>query len=225
MRPDATHAPAAAHAPAHLQRLPDPKRALDLILGSLLLVLAAPALAVAGALLALRGGPGAVFSREYGTGLHGIPFTVRSLRTRRFRLDLLSRLPHVLSGRMSLVGPAPLPPGTRGAAPAWRRSVRPGLTGLAQVRRDSRLPWNERALLDQHYVEHCRLGLDLLLLVRTPAALAATRGPRVPRAARRAAPRKAPRAGRLPLQPRAQRARTVTDGDTDHRTRRYIAAG
>jgi lipopolysaccharide/colanic/teichoic acid biosynthesis glycosyltransferase len=67
---------------------------------------------------------------------------------------------------MSLVGPAPLAPGAPGAAAPWRGSVRPGLTGLAQARRRSGLPWDEPLLLDQHYVEHHWLGLDLALLLR-----------------------------------------------------------
>ncbi|MER7832686.1 sugar transferase [Streptomyces sp. NPDC095602] len=72
---------------------------------------------------------------------------------------------------MSLVGPAPLPPGTPGADAPWRQLVKPGMTGLAQVRRDSALPWDEPLLLDQHYVEHHGMGLDAELLLRTPAAL------------------------------------------------------
>lgn len=213
MPPDQKTAPAGdpaapAARPLPLQRVADPKRALDLVLGMLLLALAAPVLAAAAAALAARGGTGAVLARGQCTGLHGAPFLMRSLRTRRLRLDLLSRLPHVVSGRMSLVGPAPLPVGSPGAAPAWRRGVRPGLTGLAQVRRDSRLPWNERALLDQHYVEHRWLGLDLLLIARTPAALAASSGARAPRSPETEAPDPARRAGRTPRRP-SRRARAA----------------
>ncbi|WP_317135525.1 sugar transferase [Streptomyces thermolilacinus] len=155
-----------------------PKRLLDLTLGSALLTLAAPALLAAAAARALRRRPGTrtsdegVLVRETVTGLHGHPFTLRTLPVRRLRLDALSRLPHVVRGEMSLVGPAPLPPGAPGADATWRQLVKPGMTGLARVRRGSTLPWDEPLLLDQHYVEHHGMGLDAALLLRTPVALA-----------------------------------------------------
>ncbi|GAA2964713.1 hypothetical protein [Streptomyces flavovirens] len=85
------------------------KRALDLGLGSALLLLASPALGLAALVLAVRRGGGGegVVRREPRIGLGGRPFELRSLRTRRFRLDLLSRLPHVVRGELSLVGPPP----------------------------------------------------------------------------------------------------------------------
>ncbi|MFF8291430.1 sugar transferase [Streptomyces sp. NPDC016309] len=148
-------------------RLGDPKRVLDLVLATALLALAAPLL-LAGAVAAALGRPaGGVLVRETRTGLDGRPFTLRYLPVRRFRLDVLSRLPHVVRGEMSLVGPAPLPPGAPAARAPWRRSVRPGLTGLAQVRRGSALPWDEPLLLDQHYVENQWIGLDIALLLRS----------------------------------------------------------
>ncbi|MET9799598.1 sugar transferase [Streptomyces sp. NPDC006368] len=149
----------------HPHRLPL-KRLLDVTLGSVLLALAAPLLALALAVVALRRPAGGVLVRETRTGLDGRPFTLRSLPTRGPRLRLLSRLPHVVRGEMSLVGPAPLPPGDPAALAPWRLSVRPGLTGLAQSRHHSGLPWDEPLLLDQHYVEQHWLGLDLALLLR-----------------------------------------------------------
>ena len=159
----------------------DPKRVLDLTLGTALMVVAAPLL-LAGLLAVAATRPAAgVLVRDYRTGLHGRPFIVRSLRTRRFRLDLLSRLPHVVRGRMALVGPAPLPFGSAAASAPWRHLVRPGLTGLAAIRRHSTLPWDETPLLDQHYVEHHWIGMDMAILARTPVALfAAHRKRRTP---------------------------------------------
>ncbi|QXE39179.1 sugar transferase [Streptomyces sp. GMY02] len=153
------------------QHRPDPKRLLDLTLGSALLVLAAPLLTAAVLVLALSRPADGVFLRDYRTGLNGRPFILSSLRTRRFRLDLLSRLPHVVRGDLSLVGPAPLKVGSAAGAAPWRQLVRPGLTGLAQVRRHSTLPWDETPLLDQHYVEHHWIGLDLAILAHTLPAL------------------------------------------------------
>ncbi|MCM2413127.1 sugar transferase [Streptomyces sp. RKAG290] len=163
-----------ALAPAPPPR-PTAKRTLDLTLGSALLLLVAPLLAVAALALAVQGHPGGVLTRSPRTGLAGRTFTLRSLRTRRLRLDVLSRLPHVLRGELSLVGPAPLAPGDeRGRAAGarhWRQELKPGLTGLAQVRHRSAMPWNEAALLEQHYAEHHRVAMDLAILteaVRTP---------------------------------------------------------
>ncbi|MFE4690907.1 sugar transferase [Streptomyces sp. NPDC056749] len=172
------------------------KRALDLVLGSALLLLVTPALTLGALALALRprldrkGGRAddrkGVLSRELRVGLGGHSFELRSLRTRRLRLDLLSRLPHVVRGDLSLVGPAPLTPGETAALGAaagrWRHALRPGLTGLAQVRARSGMPWDEPALLDAHYAEHHGTGPDLAILAHSAriALQAAVRGLRLP---------------------------------------------
>ncbi|WNI23880.1 sugar transferase [Streptomyces sp. ITFR-16] len=154
---------------------PTAKRALDLTLGSALLLLASPLLAGAALALAVRRRPGGVLTHSPRTGLHGRPFVLRSLRTRRLRLDVISRLHHVVRGDLSLVGPVPLAPGdVRSSTPGardWRQELKPGLTGLAQVRHRSTMPWDEAALLDQYYAEHHGTRLDLAILleaVRTP---------------------------------------------------------
>ncbi|MEU0357163.1 sugar transferase [Streptomyces cyaneofuscatus] len=171
----ATFSDRAGHLAARLALRAPAERVLDLTLGTALLIAAAPAIALGALALALRRGPGNVWERSPRTGLGGQVFTLRSLRTRRLRLDLLSRLPQVVRGELSLVGPAPLAPGDpRAAGPGarqWRQELRPGLTGLAQVRARSGMPWDDPALLDQHYAEHHGVVLDLAILaeaVRTP---------------------------------------------------------
>ncbi|MGA5471890.1 sugar transferase [Streptomyces arboris] len=165
----------AGHLAARLTPRASAERVLDLTLGTALLIAAAPAITLGALALALRRGPGNVWERSPRTGLGGQVFTLRTLRTRRLRLDLLSRLPQVVRGELSLVGPAPLAPGDpRAAWPGarqWRQELRPGLTGLAQVRARSGMPWNDPALLDQHYAEHHGVVLDLAILaeaVRNP---------------------------------------------------------
>ncbi|HTZ86334.1 MAG TPA: sugar transferase, partial [Solirubrobacteraceae bacterium] len=49
-----------------------------------------------------------------------------------------------------------------------RLSVKPGITGWAQVNGRASLPWSERIELDLYYVEHRSLLLDLQILLRTP---------------------------------------------------------
>ncbi|MFD5424833.1 sugar transferase [Streptomyces sp. NPDC127084] len=158
-----------AHRPVRHIRL---KRLLDVVAGTALLLITAPLLAAAAAWSAVPPRrPGGPYTQETRTGLHGQAIVIRSLRSRRLRLDLLSRLPHVVRGELSLVGPAALAPDDPRAAAPWRQSVKPGLTGLAQLARHSAMPWYEAALLDQHYVEHLGVRLDLAILLRTPGAM------------------------------------------------------
>ncbi len=80
---------------------------------------------------------------------------------------------------MSLVGPRPLlmrylPYFT--AEERVRFSVRPGITGLAQVRGRNDLPWSERLKADVEYVETWSLSLDLRILWRTFGQVARGQG-------------------------------------------------
>ena len=155
----------------HRHRTFDLKRAFDLFGGTALLVLLAPLLgAVALALSLTREGP--VLRRRTRAGLRGRPFTMLTLRTRS-PLAALPLLLHVVRGEMSLVGPCPLSPGHPECTGAARRrlSVRPGLTGPWQISDPSDLPWEERELLDLHYVDHHWLGMDLAVLARTLPAV------------------------------------------------------
>lgn len=117
----------------------------------------------------------------------GILFKMRSdprvtpigRRLRRFSLDELPQLLHVLLGHMSLVGPRPpLPIEVETYDPVERRrlAVKPGLTGLWQVSGRSNLSWDESIELDLHYVDNWSLLLDLRILVRTMPAVVTARG-------------------------------------------------
>ncbi|MFC8267975.1 sugar transferase [Streptomyces cinereoruber] len=150
------------------------KRGFDVLGGLVLLVVLFPLLAVVALSIALgSAAPGrGVLRRRTVAGLEGRPFTMLTFRTRS-PLAALPLLLHVVTGRMSLVGPCPLTPGHRECAGEGRRrlSVRPGLTGPWQISGRSDLPWEERELLDLHYVDHHWLGTDLLVLARTLPAV------------------------------------------------------
>ena len=165
------------------------KRCLDLAGAFLLLVLSSPVL-LAGALLARLDGPGPVLVRQTLLGRDGWTFPAFRLRTaaepgdaaqavlhpvlawagKRLRgagLDQAPQLLNVLLGRMSLVGPRPLPPEfLRSCTPFERRrlDVLPGLTGWQQVAGPCGLR-SERMALDVWYVEHGGFWLDLWILL------------------------------------------------------------
>jgi polysaccharide biosynthesis protein PslA len=104
---------------------------------------------------------------------------------RRTSLDELPQLFNVLRGDMALVGPRPHAPGTRAAGRlfhevvphyAARHRVRPGLTGLAQVRglrgeTDTEEKLERRVESDLEYIERWSVGLDLLIVLRTAVAV------------------------------------------------------
>jgi len=98
---------------------------------------------------------------------------------RKTSLDEIPQLFHVLSGKMSLVGPRPLPARylpRYSAFQARRHEVRPGITGYAQVNGRNGLSWEEKFALDVWYVEHASLFLDLRILLATAAKVAMRKG-------------------------------------------------
>jgi exopolysaccharide biosynthesis polyprenyl glycosylphosphotransferase len=100
---------------------------------------------------------------------------------RRWSLDELPQLFNVIGGSMSLVGPRPHPFADvdRYELAAYRRlAIKPGLTGLWQVRGRSDLDWAEALQLDLYYVETWSLSGDIVLLARTIGAVVRGRGAR-----------------------------------------------
>jgi lipopolysaccharide/colanic/teichoic acid biosynthesis glycosyltransferase len=175
------------------------RRAIDIVVSALALVLSSPLLLAA--MLAIRlESPGPVIYRQRRAGRGGRPFDVLKLRTmvdgaehigaglavnandsritrvgaflRRSSLDELPNLFNVLRGEMTLIGPRPTLPAQVDLYTERQRgrlAVKPGITGWAQVNGRASLPWSERIELDLYYVEHRSLSLDLRILMRTPA--------------------------------------------------------
>lgn len=170
------------------------KRAFDLSVGGLALLLLLPVLLVVALLVRLMLGSPVLFNQRR-PGLRGRPFIMLKFRTmtdardssgellpdgarlgrlgqwlRSSSIDELPALFNVLAGDMSLVGPRPLlmeylPLYTR--EQNRRHEVRPGITGWAQVNGRNAISWNEKFSLDVWYVENWSLGLDLRILLMT----------------------------------------------------------
>lgn len=170
-----------------------PKRTLDL----LLVIGSAPAillLATGAAVSILLDTGGPVLFRQTRVGRGGIPFTMLKFRTmvhsqtgnplfpepsaitrvgrvlRRTSLDELPQFWNIIRGEMSIVGPRPTLPYQVERYDARQRRrllVRPGITGLAQVRGRNGLSWSQRIEHDLQYVANQSLYLDLKIMLST----------------------------------------------------------
>lgn len=99
---------------------------------------------------------------------------------RKTSLDELPQLFNVIVGDMSVVGPRPLSPLEDSVLDGWeslRRDVRPGITGLWQVRDRSDTTWESRVNLDYAEVRHWSLAADLHILADTVRAVLRRREP------------------------------------------------
>ena len=175
------------------------RRAIDILLSAVVLILTAPLQLAAMVAIRLESAGPAIY-RQRRAGLGGAEFDVLKLRTmvdgaehrgaglavdandpritrvggflRRTSLDELPNLLNVLRGEMSLIGPRPtLPVQVEQYTPRQRGrlAIKPGITGWAQVNGRASLPWDERIELDLFYIEHRSLSIDLEILWRTVA--------------------------------------------------------
>lgn len=89
---------------------------------------------------------------------------------RRLRIDELPQLINVWRGEMSLIGPRPhLPEEVAKYSRSHRKlfTIKPGMSGMAQVAGNAGLPFEEEAKLDIAYIEQWSLRLDMVLLLKT----------------------------------------------------------
>jgi len=98
-------------------------------------------------------------------------------------LDELPELWNIIKGEMSFVGPRPLlieymPYYTQ--RERSRHHVRPGLTGLAQVRGRNAVRWRDKLRYDVFYVEHQSFFFDLQILLQTGMVVLSRRGINAP---------------------------------------------
>ena len=89
---------------------------------------------------------------------------------RKTSLDELPQLINVLKGDMALIGPRPLLPEY---LPYYtereklRHTVRPGISGWAQVHGRNAVSWDDRLELDAYYVEHLSFVMDCRVILAT----------------------------------------------------------
>ncbi len=170
------------------------KRALDLVGALILLTFLWPVMLITAFIIWLTMGKPILF-RQVRPGLRERPFTLIKFRTmvedssptvdpstdaarlthvgntiRRFSLDELPQLLNVVKGEMSLVGPRPLlmeylslytPEQSR------RHLMKPGITGLTQIKGRNALSWDEKFYWDIWYIDHWGLWLDLQIIWTT----------------------------------------------------------
>lgn len=170
------------------------KRILDVVFSALALIVLCPILLITALLVRIKLGSPVIFKQprpgmnekifflykfrsmtnEMGKDGRLLPDAQRLTKFGKFlrasSLDELLELVNIIKGDMSIVGPRPLsifylphyPQNLR-----KRHDVRPGLTGLAQVRGRNNLPWDERFALDIQYVDNISFVLDTKIILDT----------------------------------------------------------
>ena len=174
------------------------KRPLDAAVSFFVIILCFPVFLIIGLLVKARLGSPVIFLQER-PGLRGEIFKLYKFRTmtqergedgqllsdedrltvfgrmlRRSSLDELPELFNILAGHMSFVGPRPLLVSylpRYDERQAHRHDVRPGLTGLAQIRGRNGLSWERRFEYDIEYVGKVTFMGDLKIILGTIAVV------------------------------------------------------
>ena len=170
------------------------KRPMDFILSLMAIIVLSPVLIIVGVLVRVKLGSPVLFKQKR-PGLNEKIFTMYKFRTmtdakdengelfpdsvrltkfgrmlRSTSLDELPELFNILKGDMSIVGPRPL---LERYLPYYtdteklRHTVRPGLSGLAQINGRNNLDWDSRLGLDVEYVQDITFSLDLGIILKT----------------------------------------------------------
>lgn len=170
------------------------KRVLDIIISVLGLTLTLPIIIICAVLIRLNMGK-PVFYKQMRPGKDEVPFTLFKFRTmtnqqdlngvllpdelRKTRLgsfirstsiDELPQLFNVLKGDLSIVGPRPLLMEylkLYNAKQRTRHAVKPGITGLAQIKGRNALSWEKKFKYDVWYVNNQTMKLDLYIILMT----------------------------------------------------------
>jgi len=167
------------------------KRSVDVFGAAFLIIIMLPIAIIIAFAVALDVGFPLIFWQQR-PGLYGRPFKLYKFRTmgaphdqhkrripddqrssaigkiiRRIRLDELPQLYNVLVGDMSLIGPRPLLPCDQSPDYTARLSVRPGITGWAQVNGGRIISPSDKSILDIWYAQNASLVLDFKITLST----------------------------------------------------------
>ena len=168
------------------------KRFIDIILALIILVIGFPLFIFIAISIYLEDGR-PIFFRQARPGLMEKPFNIIKFRTmkedinmdvsndlnritavgkflRKTSLDELPEIWNILKGEMSFVGPRPLlveyldlySPEHR-----FRHSIKPGITGWAQINGRNNIDWNQKLSLDIWYIKNRTLLLDIKIILIT----------------------------------------------------------
>ena len=179
------------------------KRAFDIIVSLVGLIVAGPVLLIVAVLVRIFLGSPVLF-RQQRPGLNAQPFEILKFRTmtdalaadgallpdsdrltafgrflRASSLDELPELWNVLKGEMSLIGPRPL---LMEYVPLYndtqfrRHAMRPGITGWSQVNGRNAIGWDQKFALDVWYVDNQSMLLDVKILFMTVSSLVRREG-------------------------------------------------
>jgi len=174
------------------------KRVIDFVLSLILSITFLPLIFLICWVIWLQMGSPIFFSQDR-TGKSGKRFKIYKFRTmddqvtgdeiaritplgavlRRWSLDEIPQLINVLKGDMSLIGPRPLLPEYDEHYSVEQRkrfSVRPGVSGLAQVMGRNDLSWTQKFSLDISYVENLSFKNDLIIALKTVLVIVFARG-------------------------------------------------
>lgn len=174
-----------------LPRYHSVKRVIDFFISAAALIALSPLLVLISLLVLLDVGAPIVFWQQR-VGREGKSFLLYKFRTlhspfdrhgrpasgerrlswtgrvlRNGRLDELPQLFNVLVGEMSLIGPRPLLPEDQPTNSKARLLARPGVTGWAQINGGNLVTNDEKGALDEWYVRHASLWLDLRIIALT----------------------------------------------------------
>ncbi len=179
------------------------KSLIDRLVAAFMLIFLSPFIGILAIAIRLNMGSPIIFSQPRG-GKNNSSFTFYKFRTmtderdsegnllpdmerltplgeflRQTSLDELPQLWNVLIGDMSFVGPRPfiavyLERYT--LEQARRHSVRPGITGWAQINGRNSITWEEKFQLDLWYIDHWSLWLDLKIIAKTVSKIVSKEG-------------------------------------------------
>ena len=173
------------------------KRIIDIFLALLLLVAVGWVIVVALVLSSIATRSFGLFTQQR-IGKHEQEFTIYKIKTMRdilgvntnttirndprvtfiggiltkTKIDELPQLFNVLNGTMSFIGPRPTvleDVNRMNLAQKRRYSVKPGVSGLAQISGNTELPWPRRIELDLFYIDNFSLMLDFKIFIKTLA--------------------------------------------------------